>query len=334
MISGRIWNDQGDFMVMGDNYQPEFKMGVPWQTPASMFDETWSYRSWQKRSNVEDKVNEKIIDLLNIVSTGGNYLLNIGPKADGTVIPFEKQVLEGIGEWLETNGESIYNTKEVAFQDQEWGVITAKANKLYLHLSDYPQNNKLIIKGLNLDVLDVYSLTDNSISLENKISDQGCEIYLTNEIINNKYSTTIVVEYENELSYIPLNLIEADENKEYVLSSNNAEKYHSYSGHDYYSTKATVIKMKWNVAKNISDSSKVKITFASRNDDEFKLLINNQEYAISSLTSANNQDSNLYKAIIQSVKLNKRINEIELSLLYSINPHKGMDIERLGIMIK
>jgi alpha-L-fucosidase len=46
MISGRIWNDQGDFVVMGDNKQPDFKMGVPWQTPASMFNETWSYRSW------------------------------------------------------------------------------------------------------------------------------------------------------------------------------------------------------------------------------------------------------------------------------------------------
>ncbi|RLD35165.1 MAG: hypothetical protein DRI73_02910, partial [Bacteroidetes bacterium] len=98
MISGRLWNDQGDFIVMGDNYQPDFKMGVPWQTPASMFNETWSYRSWQERGDVKQKIKEKIHDLENIVSMGGNYLLNIGPTGDGLIIPFEKQVLKGIGE--------------------------------------------------------------------------------------------------------------------------------------------------------------------------------------------------------------------------------------------
>src|SRR5690606_2688806 len=239
MISGRIWNDQGDFVVMGDNKQPDFKMGVPWQTPASMFNETWSYRSWQERGEVETKVAEKINDLLKVVSAGGNYLLNIGPKEDGTVISFEKQVLAGVGQWLEKNGESIYGTRATALPEQDWGMVTAKPGKLYLQVIDFPENNKLTIKGLQTDVKKVYPLADSSIILESRMTNTGYEIDLTNEIIKDKFATTLVLDYDNELSITPENVITANENNEFLLTAENAENYHSYSGHDYYSTKAT-----------------------------------------------------------------------------------------------
>ena len=47
MISGRLGNDYVDFAVMADNEYPDYKMGIPWQTAASMFDEIWGYRFWQ-----------------------------------------------------------------------------------------------------------------------------------------------------------------------------------------------------------------------------------------------------------------------------------------------
>ncbi|MDD4385211.1 MAG: alpha-L-fucosidase [Bacteroidales bacterium] len=245
LVSGRIWNDQGDFMVMGDNYQPEFKMGIPWQSPASMFRETWSYRSWQERPSVETKINEKLQDLVKVVSSGGNYLLNIGPKADGTVVLFEKQVLKGIGEWLEKNGKSIYETKELPFSKQEWGFITSKPGKLYLHTVNYPENNKLTIQGLKTDISKAYPLSDPVLLLNSKNTNNICEIELSEKIVRDKYITVIVLEYKGELLYTPANSIELDENGEFILTSNNAETYHSYSGHDYYSSKPTVVKMKW-----------------------------------------------------------------------------------------
>lgn len=51
MVSGRLGNDCGDFSVMADNECPDYKIDVPWQTAASFFNETWSYRSWQQRGD-------------------------------------------------------------------------------------------------------------------------------------------------------------------------------------------------------------------------------------------------------------------------------------------
>ena len=136
MVSGRLGNDVYDFAVMPDNTYPDGALQAPWQTAASMFNETWSWRSWQERGKVEDKVAEKLRSLINVVSHGGNFLLNIGPDKDGAVIPFEHEVLESIGEWLSVNGEAVYGTEASPFRtDFPWGAVTRKDNRLYLILS-------------------------------------------------------------------------------------------------------------------------------------------------------------------------------------------------------
>ncbi|MEG2946710.1 MAG: alpha-L-fucosidase, partial [Bacteroidales bacterium] len=61
MVSGRLGNNCYDFCVMGDNEYPDYTLVRPWQTAASIYTETWSYRSWQQYSEVKAKVEEKII---------------------------------------------------------------------------------------------------------------------------------------------------------------------------------------------------------------------------------------------------------------------------------
>jgi alpha-L-fucosidase len=99
-INGRIWNNVGDFVTLGDNETPPPGLQPPFEVPASIYHETWGYRSWQKREGVDAKVRELVHGLAEARAHGGNYLLNIGPMGDGAVVPFEAQVLRGIGAWL------------------------------------------------------------------------------------------------------------------------------------------------------------------------------------------------------------------------------------------
>lgn len=124
MVSGRLGNDYADFCVMADNEYPDYRMAVPWQTAASMFDETWGYRSWQERGTVEDKVKEKLAALLKVVSYGGKYLLNIGPMGNGAIVPFEAEVVRRIGEEIDPIKMAVYDTFPAAEGDH-WATLSA-----------------------------------------------------------------------------------------------------------------------------------------------------------------------------------------------------------------
>jgi alpha-L-fucosidase len=79
----------------------------PWQTDTSIGKKSWSFVE-----DEENKTPEQIIhDLVDIVSKNGNLLLNIGPRADGTITEEQKQILFDIGEWLKVNGEGIYGAR-------------------------------------------------------------------------------------------------------------------------------------------------------------------------------------------------------------------------------
>ncbi len=330
MISGRIWNDQGDFDVMGDNLKPDFKMGVPWQTPASMFPETWSYRSWQERPNVEEKAKEKIHDLINVVSFGGNYLLNIGPKGDGSIVPFEKKVLQIIGNWLKKNGAAIYKTTPLSLDVQDWGHISAKKGKLFLHLMQPLDNKKLLIRGLHSKIKNIYPLSDAETTLPYAIKENGTEVDASKMTERDKYADVIVLEYEGELLYTPENIINANEKNNYSLTWDNATKFHSFSGHDYYSTKPTIVKTKWYLAESKATSYQLKFNCSNCNED-LELSINGKTYTISKTDNTNK--SSVF--IIDNTKLQRnQNNELTLTLRDKGNPHKGFKLEDLKIQMQ
>lgn len=79
---------------------------VYWQTDTAIGKHSWGYRA----DNVYKSSRQIICDLVDIVSKNGNLLINIGPKADGTITDEETKVLLDMGEWLRINGEGIYGT--------------------------------------------------------------------------------------------------------------------------------------------------------------------------------------------------------------------------------
>ena len=93
---------------------------------------------------------------MDIVSKGGNYLLNVGPTADGEIPPESVKLLQQVGAWMKVNGESIYGTHASPFKKLAWGRCTVKPagadTILYLHVLDWPADGKLTVPGLTSPV--------------------------------------------------------------------------------------------------------------------------------------------------------------------------------------
>lgn len=97
----------GSAVVDVERGQFEDTMHFPWQTCTSMGRLSWGYTE----DNVFKDAEEILQNLVDVVSKNGNLLLNIGPKADGTITEEETENLLEIGAWLKKNGEAIYGSR-------------------------------------------------------------------------------------------------------------------------------------------------------------------------------------------------------------------------------
>ena len=135
-----------------------------WQTDTSVARNSWCYTE----NNVYKSATEIISDLVDVVSKNGCLLLNIGPKADGTIPQEDREILLEIGEWLKTNGEAIYGSKvwrtygegptrisEGQFTDKNTKLFTPEdirftvnGSSIYATVLSYPENGVVKIKSL------------------------------------------------------------------------------------------------------------------------------------------------------------------------------------------
>jgi alpha-L-fucosidase len=266
MIGSRIGNDMGDFNVMGDNQEPDYVIGVPWQSPASFFDETWGYRSFQKRGKEEDKVKEKLKSLIQVASRGGNFLLNIGPKGDGTVVDFERDVLLTIGKWLEKNSKAIYGTDPDPFHIAfKWGSLTSRTNKIYLHLLSAPENGQIILPGLTGKIKGVTVLGENSKPKYSQNAD-GVKIIIPAGLDIVKEYKVIAIEFVNGFKVPPANIV-VDAVKPLVLNSHNAFKHYSSSGVDYSNRFQSTVKESWSLSP-VKNETLTPVVYFTENEKE------------------------------------------------------------------
>ena len=131
----------GDFITPEQHIPATGMPGVDWETCMTL-NTTWGFsdhdHAWKSAETL-------IRNLVDIASKGGNYLLNIGPKGDGTLTPETVKAFQAIGAWMKVNGESIYATTASPFALLPWGRCTRKGNMLYLHVFDWPANGTLDI---------------------------------------------------------------------------------------------------------------------------------------------------------------------------------------------
>lgn len=151
---------------VGDFGTPEQEIpatGIPgkdWESCMTM-NNNWGYNSHDNNWKSSEDLIQKLID---IASKGGNFLLNVGPTAEGVFPQPSIDRLKAMGAWMKLNSESIYETSASPFKQLSWGRCTQKTisggTRLYLHIFQWPSNNKLVVPGLGSEVVKAFSLAD------------------------------------------------------------------------------------------------------------------------------------------------------------------------------
>jgi len=123
LIDGRL-GAAGDYVSTGDNVIPAQVQTEAWEVPATI-NHTWGFRKddqdWKSPGDV-------VFKLVDIASKGGNYLLNVGPTAEGVIPQGSQDTLRNVGRWLRANGEAVYGTGPTPWGD-ELGELSAKGTK-------------------------------------------------------------------------------------------------------------------------------------------------------------------------------------------------------------
>jgi alpha-L-fucosidase len=159
--------------------------------------DTWGFK---KDDQNWKSVPVLVKQLVRIASHGGNYLLNVGPTSEGLIPQPSVERLHAVGKWLRVNSEAINGTSPSPFPyDQDWGLITARSGKLYLHVFDWP-GKALTIYGIKSKVRKAYLLSDPSrkaLSVSQK-SDAPIEFYSASiqlpTVAPDPYNSVIVIE--------------------------------------------------------------------------------------------------------------------------------------------
>jgi len=168
LVSSRIGSGLGDFAAAGDNEILSGSKMAYWETPGTV-NNTWGY---SKFDNDWKTLGEIIFWIVDIASKGGNYLLNVGPKADGTIPAESLKLLSGVGKWMKIHGEAIYGTKKwelshegptnlsmkgtddrekngfnKGFSHEDFW-FSAKDNVLYVTALKWPESKQVLVKSL------------------------------------------------------------------------------------------------------------------------------------------------------------------------------------------
>ena len=150
VICGRIGGKHGDYSCLKDRQLPPVGNTIDCETPMTMR-LNWGY----DKDDNNWKTPSEIIKMLSLCSTRNtNFLLNIGPKPDGSLLKEEILCLKELANWMKINSESIKNTSGYPLnKEYPWGGLTISNDRkiLYVHIQKIPDNGKIIIEGLQGD---------------------------------------------------------------------------------------------------------------------------------------------------------------------------------------
>jgi alpha-L-fucosidase len=211
LIDGRL-GTEGDYRSTGDNVIPPAASSEAWETPATIND-TWGFRADDTNWKSAGQIAFKLVD---IVSKGGNYLLNVGPTAEGVIPPPSADVLRTVGRWLKVNGEAVYGAGPSPFGDEfgEWTSKDAKdvrGQKLFLANNEWRVTTKpgrlyftffaeprapFEIPAMKNTIVRAYRLADKA-PVDTKTANGRISFNLERPMLD-PMATVVVVEFEGQ----------------------------------------------------------------------------------------------------------------------------------------
>lgn len=187
--------------------------GRNWESCMTMND-TWGFKSYDENWKSSKVLIQQVAD---VVSKGGNMLLNVGPTSLGEIPAASVDRLAAIGNWIKVNKASIYGTTASPFPYLSWGRCTRKGQKLFLHVFDYPVNGKLALP-LSNKISKAYLLSNPKKRLV-VTAGNGRSVITLPQQVPDTINTVVVVEFAGE----PLVAPSPVAGKQIVASSQKAD---------------------------------------------------------------------------------------------------------------
>lgn len=160
LVNSRVGGGFGDYVSLGDMHIPPVRPDVGvWETVDTTND-SWAYAWYDQNWKSPKLICERLVQ---VAARGGSYMLNVGPKGDGSLPERAVETLAASGDWIKAHGEAIYGTSGSPFDHGfSWGDITSKGNDLYVHVFDWPEKGVLRLADLGSNVASAKILHDSS----------------------------------------------------------------------------------------------------------------------------------------------------------------------------
>ncbi len=149
MICSRAGHGLGDYRSLGDMEVPVANVEGLWETVDTTND-SWSFAWYDENWKTPETILERLIAT---VARGGTYMLNIGPRGDGSVPERAAEALRASGEWIRRYPQVVYDADPSPWQHSlPWGDVTVKNNTLFLSVFKWPASGKLHLPGLKTGI--------------------------------------------------------------------------------------------------------------------------------------------------------------------------------------